>query len=284
MRRAMTIVSAGLCVLLIAVITFLYSGLLDERYYSIAIGFIAFGTVLCIGSVVAVKLTGNDFFYMKKIHEQANALVKITEYNEKRKEIDSQIEYLMKQLTESEIAKYLDMNHLQLLGQVNYEGETVIDIPRFLRRFGVQNTDIRLEKGTAFMLTPFNDQGNELFEQCSFALKKLNIYLRQASTDILTNTDDILVEIVTRIVQAEIIIVNLNGRNPNVFYELGIAHTLGKATILLSRRDHEDEVKDLNFDINHKNIIFYDSEESLQHSLLLAVINITGGDKSGNTV
>ncbi|MEN3335025.1 MAG: hypothetical protein V7641_4390 [Blastocatellia bacterium] len=46
------------------------------------------------------------------------------------------------------------------------------------------------------------------------------------------------------ICSARIIIADITGRNPNVFYELGIAHTLGKEVILLTQK-----IEDIPFDL-----------------------------------
>ncbi len=53
--------------------------------------------------------------------------------------------------------------------------------------------------------------------------------------------------------QAEIVIAEITPANPNVFYELGYAHALGKPTILLARRGAE-----LPFDIQSFRVVFYD--------------------------
>jgi nucleoside 2-deoxyribosyltransferase len=37
------------------------------------------------------------------------------------------------------------------------------------------------------------------------------------------------------IATADLVIADLSGQNPNVFYEVGIAHTLGKPVLLLAR-------------------------------------------------
>ncbi|MEL7657806.1 MAG: hypothetical protein AAGU75_18080, partial [Bacillota bacterium] len=52
--------------------------------------------------------------------------------------------------------------------------------------------------------------------------------------------------------EARIIIADLIHRNPNVFYETGIAHTLGKDVILISQ-----EQGDIPFDLRHIRTIFY---------------------------
>ena len=57
-------------------------------------------------------------------------------------------------------------------------------------------------------------------------------------------------------------IANINGRNPNVFYELGIAHTLDKPTLLVAKT-----VSDVPFDIRSKRLILYKDENELRDHL-----------------
>ena len=42
------------------------------------------------------------------------------------------------------------------------------------------------------------------------------------------------------------------GRNPNVFYEVGIAHTLGREVVLITQSEH-----DVSFDLRHLRYIRY---------------------------
>ena len=91
-------------------------------------------------------------------------------------------------------------------------------------------------------------------------------------TDNQVEKDDILMNIVSLIVKAELIIVNINGQNPNVYYELGIAHAIGKPTILLSRTNLG--LEDIGFDIRQKRIIMYRSDRELEQQLLYQVSRI----------
>ena len=59
-------------------------------------------------------------------------------------------------------------------------------------------------------------------------------------------------DIQREIEQAEIVIAEITPANPNVFYELGYAHALGKPTILLAQRGSE-----LPFDIRSFRVVFY---------------------------
>jgi len=59
-------------------------------------------------------------------------------------------------------------------------------------------------------------------------------------------------DIQKEIEQAEVVIAEITPANPNVFYELGYAHALGKPTILLAQRGAQ-----LPFDIRSFRVVFY---------------------------
>lgn len=65
----------------------------------------------------------------------------------------------------------------------------------------------------------------------------------------------ILDDIVRDILESEIIIAEITSGNPNVFYELGYSHALGKQTILLADRT----TAELPFDIRGYRVIFYEN-------------------------
>jgi hypothetical protein len=56
----------------------------------------------------------------------------------------------------------------------------------------------------------------------------------------------VIEDIWTKINQAAFIIADVTGRNPNVMYELGIAHTVGKPVILITQ-----DMKTIPFDFSH---------------------------------
>lgn len=62
----------------------------------------------------------------------------------------------------------------------------------------------------------------------------------------------IMQTIVSIICRADIVIADCSGRNPNVFYEAGIAHTLGKDVILLAQN-----INDVPFDLRALAILLY---------------------------
>ena len=65
----------------------------------------------------------------------------------------------------------------------------------------------------------------------------------------------ILADIVRDILESEVIIAEITPGNPNVFYELGYAHALGKSTILVADKSKTE----LPFDIRGYRVIFYEN-------------------------
>jgi hypothetical protein len=103
-----------------------------------------------------------------------------------------------------------------------------------------------------FMLMPFgSNELNEFYEDhIKRSIEAIGMNCLRA--DDIFNNKSIIDDIWRNINEARIIVADLTHRNPNVFYEVGIAHTLGKDVILIS----QDE-GDIPFDLRHIRTIFY---------------------------
>jgi nucleoside 2-deoxyribosyltransferase len=66
-------------------------------------------------------------------------------------------------------------------------------------------------------------------------------------------TGKIIDQIWSGINNARVLVAELTGRNPNVLYELGIAHALQKPVVLVSSNEG-----DVPFDVRHVRVIYYD--------------------------
>lgn len=106
----------------------------------------------------------------------------------------------------------------------------------------------------AFMVMPFSNASvksayNHVVKPvCEEKL----IGIRKA--DEIFSTKPVYDDIVREIQKADIIIVDITGNNPNVFYELGMAHTLKQEQTIILTNDEFDETP---FDIAHFRIIQY---------------------------
>jgi hypothetical protein len=71
---------------------------------------------------------------------------------------------------------------------------------------------------------------------------------------------DVMVDIYENILKASVIIADITSRNPNVFYELGIAHALGKRVVLVTQ-----DVQDIPFDLlRFRHIVYQDNSEGCE--------------------
>ena len=75
-------------------------------------------------------------------------------------------------------------------------------------------------------------------------------------------SSNILAHVIEEMLSAKIVIANISGRNPNVFYELGIAHALGKPVLLIS-----ESLSDIPFDIHSQRILAFRDERELTKNL-----------------
>ena len=106
----------------------------------------------------------------------------------------------------------------------------------------------------AFVIMPFDDEvANSVYEHCTIPIcKEFNLHVERA--DEIFTPNPILDDIRFAIEKSTVIIADISGNNPNVFYELGMSHMLKrKQTIMITH----DEFNGIPFDISHIRIIQY---------------------------
>jgi hypothetical protein len=118
------------------------------------------------------------------------------------------------------------------------------------------------KKKSCFVLMPFAEKYREVYEQVYKPVCEAN-NLRCWRVDEIARPGSITNDIVEGIIDADVVLADLTSKNPNVFYELGIAHTVGNKTIMTSQNR-----EDVPFDIASFRIIFY--EQSISGSKKLA--------------
>lgn len=129
-----------------------------------------------------------------------------------------------------------------------------------------------------FVASPIGSPGTDSHRD---ALTTLNYVIRKALTeprwkvlraDFETAPDSISQGVVRRILESDLIVVDLSDHNPNVFYELAIAHCYRKPVVLIAAKGTR-----IPFDVADQRTIFYDltSPESVDNARthLLAAAN-----------
>lgn len=155
--------------------------------------------------------------------------------------------------------RFSTVNHLVLEGNNIHSSS-------FLESMGVSK-DIQIKDKSAFVLTPFHPE----FDESYGWIKSFFIEHGYTCTrgDAVLAESNVLSHIISEMLASEIVVANISGRNPNVFYELGIAHALGKKVVLVARSK-----KDITFDVSNSQIAIYKDRDSLNSSLSRWLVSI----------
>lgn len=214
----------------------------------------------CISAYVKAKE------YKKRTKNRSR---RYSSFSDERLYLERQINELNTKLVSNE-ARWADAFHLILTSQkaqVTQMGSGAISTEKFLKRFGIDISNVQIQKNLVFVLTPFNADYEHIYDVIGSTCKEIKLVaLRGDEEDI---PKDVLPNIINYIVKARIVVANLDGRNPNVFYELGIAQALNKPTILLSYRDAP-----VPSDFNNQYLIFYKNDDELRTRLSDACLKL----------
>ena len=137
--------------------------------------------------------------------------------------------------------------------------------------------DARVEEGKCAVLMPFTEPWSDRIYG-----RFLQTFIQEAGFSPVRADDlfgrDVMEDIWSMILTSEVVVADITGRNANVFYELGIAHTLGKPVILITQ-----STSDIPFDLNRYRHVIYtddaDGYDKLRAGLTGALV-ATARDKS----
>lgn len=205
--------------------------------------------------------------YLRFKEKELELTVHMTEL---RAHLESKISSLNeKYLTTGE--QWKDAHHLLLASQSKAaDPSRPHKVPRddeFLESHGIHSNQVSIDERLVFVLTPFLPEFAPAFEQVRNVCSEIGLTCKRGDEEFVSG--EIFPHILKQLVKARLVIANISGRNPNVFYELGIAHALDKPVIILAR--HTDE---LPFDVRTKNVVFYSNEKNLASQLKDVLLKI----------
>jgi hypothetical protein len=109
-------------------------------------------------------------------------------------------------------------------------------------------------KRKAFVLMPYRQPFDSYYPAIfKPALEACGVTVTRAD-DIYTPRP-VMLDIQESILASDLVLCEMTGRNPNVFYELGLAHAAGKPTILVSTKE-----EDIPFDLRQVRVIQYETQ------------------------
>lgn len=108
----------------------------------------------------------------------------------------------------------------------------------------------RVERSLVSAMMPFHPSFDAVYETLQAAASSAGLLCRRA--DDIWESPLVIQDVVSLIDRSAIVVCDCTGRNANVFYEAGIAHTLGREVILITQSD-----ADIPFDLRHLRYVRY---------------------------
>ncbi|MCE5185130.1 MAG: hypothetical protein LLF76_03285 [Planctomycetaceae bacterium] len=135
------------------------------------------------------------------------------------------------------------------------------------KKMSKKKTSKKKLDGVCFVMMPFKDPFDTYFNEIlEPAVKEAG--LEPVRGDSVFMSSSIVGDIWRKTQEARVLIADLSEKNANVFYELGLAHAIGKPVILIS-----ESMEDVPFDLRNYRVITYDKDnprwgETLQENIV----------------
>jgi hypothetical protein len=127
-----------------------------------------------------------------------------------------------------------------------------------------------------FVIMPFEEPFNTIYENHIKPIAAKYKLVMKRGDDFFSGAP-IVKDVWSAMFYAYIFIAECTGQNPNVFYELGMAHTLNKSGLMIVQ-----DIEDIPFDIRHlRHILYEDTTEGrvqLQQRLETAIVKMLYGE------
>ena len=141
----------------------------------------------------------------------------------------------------------------------------------FYEDMGIDLANVSVDDKLVACLMPFNKRFDRIKKAISDACKQANYKFRRSDDELIADNTDIRKSIVKMILEAKIVVAVLDGRNPNVFYEIGIAQSMGKLVLLvanLNRNEYQQTGRKQPIDLLSNRLITYNDTKELEDNLL----------------
>ena len=144
------------------------------------------------------------------------------------------------------------------------QGEQLVRLPRHFAKISAsgkrthlvvapsvfQIPDLQPDKDLVSVMMPFDAAFTSVYaaiqQSCDDA------HLRCLRVDDIWQETVVVQDVFNLLIRSHIVVVDFSGRNPNVMYETGIAHTLGRSVIPISQ-----SLDDVPFDLRHHRVLKY---------------------------
>lgn len=181
-----------------------------------------------------------------------------------REQLENRVYNVSKQFV-SDSGFFLDTSHILIDAS---KADMIIkhNVPdySYFSDLGINLSSIEINDSLIVCLMPFNSRFNNIYDNIKIVSRSQNYICKRSDEEYIANNTNLRKYIVELILKAKIVVAVLDGRNPNVFYEIGIAHSMGKLVLLLANVNSTSEIP---VDFRANRLILYNDMKDLREKL-----------------
>lgn len=237
--------------------------------------------IVIVAAIVSAVLSAMSLvciLHFKKSKTSYNEETHRVELDIMRSSFEEKIHDLTQRMQKNP-ARWLEVNHLILEGSSRHSvfpsslknmQARLWNPYHFIEELGIDVNSLSMVDDQVFVLTPFHTIYEQTYDtiRAACSMNALNAVRGDESFKV----GNILKHIVEQIIISPYIIANINGRNPNVHYELGIAHCLGKNILLVS-----EGIEEVAFDLQSERVLIYRNQEDLSNKIYIYYTKLLKG-------
>lgn len=222
-----------------------------------------------LGSIIALLFS----FFVLVINRRQRNTQKKKIYGQ-RERIEDKI-YEWRNVMQSSPERFFDTNKLLLQNpEIDLAIKYTVPNFQFFTNLGIEIQNIKVKENKAFCLMPFNDRYSAIYQAIFYSCQAANYSCARSDDEF--NPGNLLRQIVSMMLESSVIIALLDGQNPNVFYEIGIAHSIGKTVLLLADKNNTNDIP---FDLKSDRLLLYSNTSDLHAKLCDTLKNMFYVDK-----
>ncbi len=196
-----------------------------------------------------IRLVQRRFLFLKRRLDKLSGIPTIFDKLDSQLRILREVSNEAQKLRDAHTQATLQLKSLGAAIRIRREAE--FDI------FATHRGEVSVDRTLCFVMMPFKPE--KVFNPVYAAIRRgvVGRGLKCIRSDKELSAGAVIIKIWEKIRKSIVCIADISPpNNPNVFYEIGMAHSLPKRVILISRRLKSDEK--FPFDVNYAECIFYD--------------------------
>lgn len=185
-----------------------------------------------------------------------------------REQIENELYSTNNKLTSS-LNRFEDTNGLLLTINSEIKRNHNVRDDSFFSELGIDINDVTVEDNTAMCLMPFHKSFEKIYTIIKASCQTSGFQCTRSDDEFVRG--NILRHTVELILKSELLIAVMDGRNPNVAYEIGIAHALGKTVLLVA---DFSKFGDIPVNLKSNRFILYKNHNDLHNQLQVILSNL----------